>query len=238
MGLLILAPTEEELAALFPKDMRSHLPKEVARPCALLSNHLAIQPVYTTLCGVGPVNAGIALGASLGELQSRGIALDTVLLCGLAGSYDLTKAPLCSLWNVTEELYPEYGLNDGHTVVAEAFTWPQWKDSPKGTIANRIPLDDITLLTKDPKDIQSCLGITVAGVSASFERTMELRERYHATVENMEGFAVALGCLRFGVRCLQIRSISNKVGPRKASEKDFLGALDRLGDILPTLNLI
>ena len=44
--------------------------------------------------------------------------------------------------------------------------------------------------------------------------------------------------LRYGVPCWQWRAISNKVGPRAAYEKDFPGALQALGELLPAFNLL
>ena len=83
-----------------------------------------------------------------------------------------------------------------------------------------------------------CRSLTVAGVSASFARAADLRGRYKADLENMEGFAVAYACARQGIPCVEVRSVSNKVGPRAREEKDFPGALRALAQVLPALNLI
>lgn len=83
-----------------------------------------------------------------------------------------------------------------------------------------------------------CRSLTVAGVSASFVRARDLWNRYHAELENMEGFAVAYACARAGLPCVEIRSVSNKVGPRTKEEKDFPGALQALDAVLPSLNLL
>ena len=66
----------------------------------------------------------------------------------------------------------------------------------------------------------------------------DLRARYAAGLENMEGFAVAYACARMDIPCVGIRSVSNKVGPRAQDEKDFPGALAALTRVLPALNLI
>ena len=78
----------------------------------------------------------------------------------------------------------------------------------------------------------------MAGVSASANRVRDLWNRYHAELENMEGFAVAYACARVGIPCVEIRSVSNKAGPRAREEKDFPGALAALENILPALNLL
>ena len=78
----------------------------------------------------------------------------------------------------------------------------------------------------------------MAGVSASLERARDMVQRYGADLENMEGFAVAYACARHGVPCVEVRVVSNKVGPRAKDEKDFSGALQRLAEVLPTFKLL
>ena len=93
------------------------------------------------------------------------------------------------------------------------------------------------------------LDEALAGRDVSFEwvrghaghplnEAADLRARYAAGLENMEGFAVAYACARMGIACVGIRSVSNKVGPRAQDEKDFPGALAALTRVLPALNLI
>ena len=43
--------------------------------------------------------------------------------------------------------------------------------------------------------------------------------------------AVALACARQGIACVEVRSVSNRVGPRAPHETDFPGAMRRLADI-------
>ena len=50
---------------------------------------------------------------------------------------------------------------------------------------------------------------------------MELARRYQAVCENMEGAAVALVALRYGIPCLEIRGISNLVEDRDMSRWDI-----------------
>ncbi|MBQ7607554.1 MAG: futalosine hydrolase [Desulfovibrionaceae bacterium] len=248
MALLFVTPTQEELFALFSHTL-PHADLQAARTKGQSSNLLMQAPkkllgrddVYLSLTGVGPVNAAFATGLAIGALTAKGVTLEALLLFGLAGAYDLTRYPLCSLCRITQEIWPEYGLNDGHSVIAEAFKWPQWQKED-GPIYDRLSLSD-----PDTKGLPSGLtdssfltaeSVTVAGVSASYERARTLWDTYHAPLENMEGFAVAYSAMRAGIPVAEIRAVSNKVGPRRADEKDFPGSLAKLGDILPTLNLI
>ncbi|MCR5814580.1 MAG: futalosine hydrolase [Desulfovibrio sp.] len=244
MALLLVTATAEELLALFP---------EKYRPAAETLKEQVPQPVprgffpdkyqvFSCLTGTGPVNAALATGLALGFLSSNGIQLEQVLLTGLAGAYDLARIPLCSLCLVREEIWPEYGLNDGNAVIAQAFKWPQWKTGPYGPVFDRIPLDCAQSFALTPKVIDKnfllCSSLTVAGVSASFERARTLWDRYHADLENMEGFSVAYACARLGIACTEIRCVSNKTGPRRPEEKDFSGALGRLEEVFSLLHLV
>lgn len=194
--------------------------------------------------GVGPINAALATGLALGltfDREKNAPGIEAILCAGIAGAYDLEKNPLRSLWSVSEEIWPEYGLNDGFDVTARAFSYPLWKKEG-GDIYDRVRLDGVSALSRKPfgdgKPWPSCRSLTVAGVSASFARREKLFNKYGAELENMEGFAVAYAATRAEIPRAEVRSVSNKIGPRSKNEKDFEGALLALGEILPTLNLI
>ncbi|MFD9129717.1 futalosine hydrolase, partial [Kitasatospora sp. NPDC059571] len=62
-----------------------------------------------------------------------------------------------------------------------------------------------------------------------------------AVGEAMEGFGVAEAAARFGVPCLEIRTVSNPVGPRDRAAwriGEALGALERAFAALPYPELI
>ncbi|MCR5562670.1 MAG: futalosine hydrolase [Desulfovibrio sp.] len=243
MTILVLAATARELAALAPHVYSEETaPAEmelVQTPSRIFRN---CGTAFFCVTGVGPINAALAAGMSLARLAERGTRPDVVLNAGLAGSYDLNTMPLRTLCLVREEIQPEYGLNDGQSVTAQAFSWPMWKrNEGNKTVFDRISMDDAGCLSESlaaaGDRFTECSSLTVAGVSASFARAEALRDKYHADLENMEGFAVAYACARAAIPCVEIRSVSNKVGPRRQDEKDFSGALKTLGRVLPSLNL-
>lgn len=245
MALLILAPTPEELLALAPEILPGDIREMHPYPATLKGRDVLF---YAT--GIGPVNAAMASGYCFGLTSSSEVfghpwKVEFCLLAGLAGAFNLEKCPLRKVYLVREEIWPEYGLNDGANVVARAFHYPQWKRSETEAVYDRVNLADLSSLNSDSKWLQKreeefppCKSLTVAGVTASFARARQLESLYHADLENMEGFSVAFACLRAGVPCVEIRSVSNKIGPRSKDEKDFSGALKSLGVILPQLNLI
>jgi futalosine hydrolase len=216
MLLLCAAATPLEFQALFPRwssDPAEHrlLPIREGRAACIT--------------GVGPVNAGMALGRILALHRVMG-----VLHLGLAGSFDPARAPLGSCTLVTEEIWPEYGLLGDDGIDAPGLGFAQWEDGDP-RVLDRLPLHtDLTALGL-PRIADAIPGIslTVAGVSASAKRAHMLAQRYRPLSENMEGFAVALACARQGVPCVELRALSNKVGSRAPEDRAFPLALAKLG---------
>lgn len=239
MALLICAATPAELSALAPALIPAAAPE--LQP---MRQNLRHGEAIFIATGVGPLNAALALGLCFGlthESIASKIKIDAVIFAGLAGAFDLERAPLRSIWRVEREIWPEYGLNDGVTVTARAFKHPLWKKSETEEIYEILELADYSALPRycrPKKPWPACSSLTVAGVSASFARRNALWDAWHADLENMEGFAAAYASARAEVPMLEIRVVSNKVGPRGRGEKDFEGALAEMGKILPDLNLI
>ena len=236
MSFLITAATARELSALAPGQFP--VPDEIPEMTPLLKNGLG-HDLYFLLTGIGPVNAALAMGAALAQLPEKA-KLKGVICVGLAGAFDLTRFPLRSICHVHKEIWPEYGLHDGISVTARAFKFPLWTSGDGEEIYDSLVLAQSNALSLKtlPENWQTAVSLTVAGTTASFARRDRLQNLYGAELENMEGFVAAYAALRAGLPCLEIRVVSNKVGPRSRSEKDFDGALETMGQILPALNLI
>jgi futalosine hydrolase len=226
--LAVAAPLEWKIlcrglgvSAALPEQGRAVFLKGVGRPCLGL------------LTGVGPVNAGLALGRTLGAHSVSG-----VVSLGIAGSFDTTVAPLCSTVMAEGEIWPEYGLRDGDYVDPEAIGLPLWR-TPDGPVLDRIalrPQDAAEAMQLSlPLDAIQGVSLTVAGVTTTPERVESLRTRYTPLVENMEGFALALGCLQADVPFLEIRTVSNRVGARPPADWDRDGALGVLARVASVL---
>ncbi|MBD5538493.1 MAG: futalosine hydrolase, partial [Desulfovibrio sp.] len=233
--MLVCAATAAELAHAAPGLVDENaLPELTPVPVRLKG-----RPGLFCVTGVGPVNAALALGfcfgltSGAGDVGQGGQRIGAVLNVGLAGAFDLAGTPLRALCVVEEEIWSEYGLNDGSSVTARAFSHPQWRkaDGAPEDVYDRLGLADAGAVARLPPPEGRFLprrSLTVAGVSASFARAREMSNRHRAELENMEGFAVAYACARAGVPCVEIRAGSNKVGPRAEDEKDFPGALAAL----------
>ena len=235
MAILVCAATAIELAALAP----SRFPDPAAIPemQPLLAETRAGTLIFL-VTGVGPINAALAMGHCLGLMREQE-KITGIIYAGLAGAFDLELTPLCAICAIDREIWPEYGLNDGITVTARAFKHPVWERGEE-SIYEEIKLGELSALPLNlPKmpDWQICSSLTVAGVTASFQRRDALWNKWHAQLENMEGFAAAYVALRAEIPFAEIRVVSNKTGPRRPEEKDFDRALLTLGEILPALNL-
>jgi futalosine hydrolase len=217
MRILCAVATPLEFRAVFP-----HW-KGVAAEHRILP----IRPgLAACITGVGPINAGMALGSILALNHEFG----GVLNLGLAGSFDPDRAPLGSCTLVTEEIWPEYGLFGDDGIDAPGLGFALWEGGGL-SIFDRLPLHtDVTDFgLPQPADAISGIALTVAGVSAGAKRADMLAQRYHPLSENMEGFAVALACARQHIPCVELRVISNKVGTRAPEGRAFPLALAKLG---------
>ncbi|SHN50516.1 futalosine hydrolase [Desulfovibrio litoralis] len=216
---------------------------------------------YTFLvCGVGPLNASFYLGKFLGQFtnafKDSKINFNLIINFGIAGSYDLTLLPLGSVILANSELFPEYGLRLDKLADPKALGFPLFREVPLQSACNpdlalteQIVWNKLNFLSeKDLQDLAlkvnlSCLslikkglGISVAGVSGSFERAEELKKEYAQTkdellFENMEGFSLGLASLQQKIPFLELRTISNLVGSRKKDDWNIALALQTLSSV-------
>ena len=243
MELLLVFAAREELGAVFPNAVSPDVvdwPEHEPVSCALEGRSCTV-----CLTGVGPVNAAVGVGRALALRPDVG----AVVQVGLAGSFDLARAPLGSVWRVQREVWPEYGLAGSAGVDARALGFPQWTGS-RGTVWDSLSLPDPLAAGPEASektsggwaaqaglhcDLPATTAITVAGVTGTPERAARLCSRYGALLENMEGFAVALACARRGIPLLEVRVVSNLVGSRAPEHRAFGTALERMRPTLQRL---
>ncbi len=244
MGILLVTATKLEmqaaLAGLVPAE------KAVALAHALSENKSPVTGIqacghilFPLICGVGPVSAGLRLGVALEALRQSPVS--GILNLGLGGSYDTRKAPLGSVVGATCEIFPEFGLRRGDAIDAHGLNFAQALTS-MGEIVDRIPPE--ALPDADPEKGLGNMGlnchtlvapsfvcgpsVTVAGVSADPEYAAAMARRTGGLMENMEGFALALGAAQHKLPFVELRAISNAVGYRPPEHWDIPGALAAL----------
>lgn len=167
-------------------------------------------------CGFGPVAAAARTAALLARL-----APTRVLLVGIAGSYDLARAPLESARVFTRVELDGLGVATERGFLGpRELGFPQLPaDGSHAALFDALPL-------AGPAGSGAALLVTAPTASADArERDARLARRPAALAEDMEAFGVALAAREFGVACAVVRGISNAVGVRERGQWRVPGAL-------------
>jgi futalosine hydrolase len=173
--------------------------------------------VETLVTGVGVVEAASAVGQ---RLARRRYAL--VVNAGVAGAFD-GCARIGDGVVVGEETF-ELSLESGDPIVLPAGE----------AIVERASSDPSLVGRLRDAGFAALAGITVARVTSS-EQTAARLARLGAQVETMEGFAVLRAAQRVGVRAIEVRGISNRVGDRARSGWNFEAGRNGLERVLRAL---
>nr|WP_093715621.1 futalosine hydrolase [Actinacidiphila alni] len=194
--------------------------ERVAVEAARLETAEALDAVRVIAAGVGQAAAAAGTAVALARAEAAGEPYDLVISAGIAGGF----APVAPV---------------GHVTVAETIVAADLgAQTPEGFV----PVAELGFGVGEhrpparlSRDVARALGaaygplLTVSTVTGSAERTAELTGRHpHAVAEAMEGFGVAEAAAACGVPCLEIRTVSNTVGPR---DRDAW----RIGDALAAL---
>lgn len=190
-----------------------------------------IAGAHVLTVGVGIASAAARTARWLTERRNHGHAYDAVISAGIGGAY----AGRGALGDV---------VVGRRTIAADLGA-----DSPEGFLT----LSDLGFgtdtLDADPdlfERVASALPAAVNGsvlsvqtVTGTAARAAELTERHpDAVAEAMEGWGVAIAADDYRVPFVEIRTVSNLVGPRDRSTWRIdlaMGALTRVGKALATL---
>ncbi|WP_419995948.1 futalosine hydrolase [Streptomyces boninensis] len=173
--------------------------------------------------GVGPAAAAAATAAALASGP-----YDLIISAGIGGGF-AGIAPVGSLVVADEIVAADLGAEtpDGFVPVTELGFGTVRHEPPRQLAAGVARATDGTLGTI----------LTVSTVTGTAARAEALREAHpRAAAEAMEGFGVAEAAARAGVPVLELRAISNPVGPRDREAwriKDALTALTSAFEALP-----
>ncbi|MER6328855.1 futalosine hydrolase [Streptomyces sp. NPDC001034] len=170
--------------------------------------------------GVGPARAAASTAAALTAAALAGASYDLVVSAGIGGGF-APGAPLGSLIVADAITVADLGAEtaDGFLPVT---------DLGFGTVTHRPP-ESLVRGVAEATGARTGTVLTVSTVTGTAARAAALRARHpHALAEGMEGFGVAEAADAQGVPVLEIRAISNPVGPRDR-------AAWRIGDALAVL---
>lgn len=218
--LLIVVAVEAEAEALLTGLGGSDEPaRQVAGCSAVRGSGPAGEELLVVTCGIGPVAAASVTAAACATLP-----VSRALSVGVAGGFDLAPGELVVADRI---IAADLGATDtdgsflGHRELG-------WEEQAP------LPVPGAPLAAHR---LGAHLGavITVVTVTGTAARTAALRARYGPLAEAMEGAGVAWACLRHGVVFGEVRSVSNRVGPRETSAWDLPRALATLQRAAPGL---
>jgi futalosine hydrolase len=162
------------------------------------------------LAGVGPISAGIQTTIALAEDK-----YDLVINMGIAGGF-VGKAEVGSLVVANEIVSADLGAEspEGFITMDELGFGASTRVKTDGELV------EVLLEAIKEAGISVCAGniLTLSTVTGTAETTSKLQLREPgALAEAMEGYGVAMAAKEFGVPVLEVRSISNPIGPRDRS---------------------
>ncbi|MEV5595768.1 futalosine hydrolase [Streptomyces sp. NPDC052496] len=185
--------------------------------------------------GVGPAAAAAGTATALTVAICGGAGYDLVISAGIGGGFGPGPGP------------DRPGAAVGATVVADRIVAADLgAETPDGFV----PVTELgfgTVVHTPPPDLVRALAaatgavcgtvLTASTVTGSAEHAARLAARHpRALVEAMEGFGVAEAAAAQGLPVLEIRTVSNAVGPRDRAAwriGDALGALSAACAALP-----
>ncbi|MGA5896684.1 futalosine hydrolase [Streptomyces venetus] len=187
--------------------------------------------VDVIVVGVGPGLAGASTASALTAAALEGSPYGLVVSAGIGGGF-APEAPVGSLVVADEIVAADLGAEteDGFLSVTELGF---------GTVRHQPP-GDLVRLVAEAAGARAGAVLTVSTVTGTAARAAALRERHPtALAEAMEGFGVAEAAVAHGVPVLEVRAISNPVGPRDRAAwrvGDALAALTQgFGKLVPVL---
>ncbi|MCH1643101.1 futalosine hydrolase [Paenibacillus timonensis] len=178
------------------------------------------------LAGVGPASAAAATATALARAgQTEGGAYSLVVSAGIGGGF-AEVAGVGSLVVASEIIAADLGAEtpDGFAGVDELGF-----GSSRIVVADELAVRWTAALREAGLPVHYGPILTLSTVTGTAETARSLTERYPgAGAEAMEGFGVAEAARQFGVPVLELRAISNAVGPRQRE-------LWKIGDALQAL---
>ncbi|MFD6289484.1 futalosine hydrolase [Streptomyces sp. NPDC060205] len=185
--------------------------------------------------GVGPAAAGASTAAALSSAALGGEPYDMVVSAGIGGGFQ-PEAPVGSLVLADEITVADLGAETAQGFVPVT-------ELGFGNVTHRPPNSLVREIAAVTGAGQGSV-LTVSTVTGSAARAVELRRRHpRALAEAMEGFGVAEAAAAHGLPVLEIRAVSNPVGPRDRAAwrigealAALTGAFGKLAPVLESWN--
>lgn len=220
MNILIVAATTFEISPLL-----DHMEETWEKP-SFFEYKKGDVSIFPLITGVGATMTAFAMARYLGMPD-----IDLAINAGICG----TLSPYLELTEVVEifeDRFADIGIEEKDGSFTDIFELelhdPNVFPYTNGWISNVTATYDAQL----PR----VRGITVNKVHGEQNSITQIKAKYAADVESMEGAAFLMAIKNFDVDGLQIRAISNHVEPRNRANWKVDGAIEKLNDYL--INLI
>jgi futalosine hydrolase len=206
--VLLLVPTSYESKILLGQDQDFQLDDNTAMPQRVL---LGGSKILVSHCGFGLVASGIRTLDVLTKIAGSNEPIPSrVILAGIAGSYSSEIPAGQAAWGDRVRCFG-IGVGEGESFKsAESLGWRQLPDACEGSF-----------LLAQPESGSKAGSVAILSVTAASdsEKCAAIRQRAEpeAVLEEMEGFAVAMACHRFGIPLSIVRGVSNRAGSRDKS---------------------
>jgi futalosine hydrolase len=171
------------------------------------------------ITGVGSINTTYAL---MKHLQVK--KPDVIIMAGIAGAFD-QSLKLGDVVAVKQEALADLGVQekDGYKDVFEL----------KLLAANEFPFKQKKLtnpfkVLMERTKLPTVGSVTINQITSSKKTAALYEAKYKAKIENMEGAAFHLVCIKENIPFVQIRSISNYVGERNKQKWKLKEAVQNL----------
>lgn len=200
--------------------------KWVVAEKSLCSGKIHNKDVVYMVSGMGKANAAHAATILLERFSP-----DMLIVFGVGGAYPSSGLKVGDIAVAEKEIYGDEGvlLKDGFHDT-ESIGIPLLKNGRKNYF-NEFPLDKKLVrkalrslafsARRSAFSLQSGNFLTVSTCTGTRKRAIELRNRFGAICENMEGAAAAHICATFKVPLLETRGISNIVEDRDKNKWDL-----------------
>ena len=188
----------------------------------VVTGRLGSLPVAVCSSGIGKINASAATATLIERYQPR-----LVINLGCAGAYAGSNLKIGDLAVADIEILADEGVELSRGWLGLDKMGLPSLATAYGDYYNEIPMS-YAMTEKVMKfavhlEVEVMRGrfATVSTCSGSTDRGDTVERRFNVIAESMEGAAVALVCLRYGVDCIEIRGISNMVGERDIASWDI-----------------
>ncbi|HWR58761.1 MAG TPA: futalosine hydrolase [Thermodesulfovibrionales bacterium] len=170
------------------------------------------------ISGMGKTNA-----AHAATILIERFSPDLLILFGVGGAYPSSGLGIGDIAFADEEIYGDEGVSDKNGFHGTEFIGIPLLQKGRRKYFNEFAfdkkligkaLDSYALCPMPHAQIKSGAFVTVSTCTGTRKRAFELRKKYHAICENMEGASVAHICAIYGTPMVEVRGISNIVEDR------------------------